>query len=205
MESEKQYVEVKVSFIHIVVLLVGVIVIGIFLFYLGYQAGKSSARNQILQAELPKSGKSDEIQLVDKDDKIARNTAESNEPSIKDEIKLHQLPTTSTPTSTPPSTSTSTTSPAADDMKTEIKAKPLQKENFFSVQVGAFSDYTNAKNYSAKFAKLGYPTEINTTTRNNKNLYRVRVGSYKTRAEAQAEMKKLEKMENKRFTVTTNE
>ncbi|UCH96883.1 MAG: hypothetical protein JSV88_08540, partial [Candidatus Aminicenantes bacterium] len=74
MEVEKSYIEIKVTFVHIVVLLVGVIVIGIFLFYLGYQAGKSSARNQFLRAELPEtSGKTDEIQLVDKTGKRVKS------------------------------------------------------------------------------------------------------------------------------------
>ena len=93
MEVEKSYIEIKVTFIHIVVLLVGVIIIGIFLFYLGFQAGKSSARNQILQAQLPDAaGKTDEIQLVDQEDKTPKK---AKEPSISDEIKLHQLPSSS--------------------------------------------------------------------------------------------------------------
>ena len=184
MEVDKQYVEVKVSFVHIVVLLVGVIFIGIFLFYLGYQAGKSSERNQILQAELPKTGKTDEIQLLDQKDKAPKKKANSKEPSIKDEIKLHQLPTT-----TP------------GEKKAKIKPKPLRKESYFAVQVGAFSEYVNAKNYAAKFAKMGYPTEIKTTVRDNKKLYRVRVGNFKTRATAKKEQTKLERMENKKFAI----
>jgi len=192
MDVDKQYVEVKVSFIHIVVLLVGVIVIGIFLFYLGYQAGKSSARNQILQAELPTNGSTDEIQLTDQEGKIAKKSEVTKEPSIKDEIKLHQLPTTSANDDTP-------------KKETKIKAKPLKKEHYFSVQVGAFSDYTNAKNYAAKFAKMGYPTEINTIVRNKQKLYRVRVGNFKNRTAANKEKTKLEKMEKKRFTVTRDE
>lgn len=190
MEVEKSYIEIKVTFIHIVVLLVGVIVIGIFLFYLGYQAGKSTARNQILQAKLPDgAGKTDEIQLVDQDGKIPKKGAKSKEPSIKDEIKLHQLPSSS----------------KGDEKKEPIKSKPLRKERFFSVQVGAFAEHVNAKNYAAKFAEMGYPTEINTIVRNNRNLHRVRVGNFKTRAIAKQEQQKLEKMENKKFAVVKSE
>jgi cell division septation protein DedD len=185
MEVEKSYIEIKVTFIHIVVLLVGVIVIGIFLFYLGYQAGKSSTRNQILQAQLPDSAsKTDEIQLVDQEDKIPEK---SKEPSISDEIKLHQLPSSS------------------DEKEERIKPKPLKKERYFSVQVGAFADYTNAKNYAAKFANMGYPTEISTIVRNNRNLHRVRVGNFKTRTTAKQEQLKLEKMESKKFAIVRSE
>ena len=187
MEVEKSYIEIKVTFIHIVVLLVGVIVIGIFLFYLGYQAGKSTTRNQILQAQLPDAGKTDEIQLVDQEDNISKG---DKEPSISDEIKLHQVPSSSGP---------------GDEQNERIKPKPLKKERYFSVQVGAFADYTNAKNYAAKFANMGYPTEINTIVQNNRNLHRVRVGNFKTRNDAKIEQHKLEKMESKKFAVVRSE
>jgi cell division septation protein DedD len=188
MEVEKSYIEIKVTFIHIVVLLVGVIIIGIFLFYLGFQAGKSSARNQILQAQLPDAaGKTDEIQLVDQEGKISKR---DKDPSISDEIKLHQVPSSSGP---------------GDEQKERIKAKPLKKERYFSVQVGAFADYTNAKNYAAKFANMGYPTEINTIVQDDRSLHRVRVGNFKTRNEAKQEQSKLEKMESKKFAIVRSE
>ncbi|UCH95813.1 MAG: SPOR domain-containing protein, partial [Candidatus Aminicenantes bacterium] len=128
-------------------------------------------------------GKIDEIQLADQTGKITRKTVKSKEPSISDEIKLHQLPGSS------------------DEKKERIKAKPLKKERYFSVQVGAFSEYANAKNYAAKFGKMGYPTEINTIVRKKRKLYRVRVGNFETRAEAKQEQRKLEQMENKKFTI----
>ena len=40
---EKTYFEIKITFMHIVVFLVAVIAIGIFLFYMGYQAGQRRA------------------------------------------------------------------------------------------------------------------------------------------------------------------
>ncbi|MCP5052366.1 MAG: hypothetical protein GY940_34685, partial [bacterium] len=43
--TEKSYLEIKVTFHHILILLAGVILIGSFLFYLGYQAGKSASEN----------------------------------------------------------------------------------------------------------------------------------------------------------------
>jgi cell division septation protein DedD len=181
---ENSYVEVKVSFIHIVVMLAGVILIGAILFYLGYQAGKSSTRNELLGPDaITGTGKSEEIQLVDGEDKKKTQQAQKKQdPSISEEIKLHQLPST-------------------EKKKEKIEAKPVQREAYWTVQVGAFSDYTNAKNYSAKFADMGYQTEINTIVRDNIKLHRVRVGNFKTRAEARRERKKLEQMENKKFNI----
>lgn len=186
---ERSYLEIKVSFLHIVVMLVGVIIIGSFLFYLGYQAGKSSADPRQQADLLDDKGKPEEIQLTD-----AGTAAKKKKPaarkktSISDELQLHNLP--SKPEDKKPT--------YANEIK-EVKSKPVRRESYFSIQVGAFSAYENAKNYSAKFAKIGYPTEILTTVKGNKNLYRVRVGRFKNRARAAKVMKKLERQEKKKF------
>jgi cell division protein FtsN len=184
---ERSYLEVKVSFLHIVVMLVGVIIIGSFLFYLGYQAGKSASESDTgQQAELLEgSGKPEEIQLSDTVSKKAQtNQQRRQKPSISDELKLHQLP--AKPEQKPAVT---------------VRTKPVKRESYYSIQVGAFSEYANAKKYSAKFADLGYPTEILTTVQRNKNLYRVRVGRFKNRPQAVKVLKKLERMEKKKFAV----
>jgi cell division protein FtsN len=185
---ERSYLEVKVSFLHIIILLGGIILIGSFLFYLGYQAGKSSTKGQSQQAELlDTETPAEEIQLSDTGPNTTKTgkTNTRKEPSIRDELKLHQLPVKTDGT----------------NKKEPVQSKPIKKEPYFSVQVGAFSEYTNAKNYSAKFANMGYPTEILTTVKQNQKLFRVRVGNFKTRGAAQREKKKLEKMENKKFAV----
>jgi cell division septation protein DedD len=186
---ERSYLEVKVSFLHIVVLLAGVILIGSFLFYLGYQAGKSSTHSQTGNAELLEgSNQPEEIQLAD----VGSNTKKKKKTpdkkiSIQDELKLHQFP------------EPKVEQPKPKKQEREVKTKPIKKETYWAVQVGAFSDYSNAKNYSSKFAKMGYPTEILTTVNKKKKLFRVRVGNFETRAAAQQEMKKLEKTEKRKF------
>jgi cell division septation protein DedD len=180
---ENSYLEVKVSFIHIVVMLVGVIVVGVFLFYLGYQAGKSSAQNEIRKSEdIKGTEKSEEIRLADGKDKKEKmaQARKPEDPSISEEIKLHQLP--------------------AQDNE-QIQAKPVQRESYWTVQVGAFSDYANAKNYAAKFQEMGYPAEINTIVKDNAKLHRVRVGNFKSRSEAREAKQKLEQMEKKKFNI----
>lgn len=188
---ENSYVEVKVGFIHIVILLVGVILIGSFLFYLGYQSGKSAARNDLLQSDVIKSPDSaEEINLDDQPDtQPKQQQAKNKKPSISEEIKLHQIP--------------SDKNKRRSEVKDTIKAKPIKKESYWSIQVGAFSDYSNAKKYAATFQESGYPTEINTIMRNNQKLHRVRVGNFKSRAAAQKEMVKLQKKENKRFALVS--
>ncbi len=192
---ERSYFEVKVSFIHVAVLLVGVILIGSFLFYLGYQAGKSSEKGgdkSQQQTELTGgNNRAEEIQLADVGSKRKNKKKDSprKKTSIQDELKMHQLPAENTNSS-------------ANNQET-VKTKPIKKSAYYSIQVGAFSDYVNAKNYSSKFANMGYPTEILSTIRGSKKLFRVRVGNFDSREKARAEMKKLEKMEKKPFAVVS--
>lgn len=177
---EKSYLDIKVSFLHIVVLLIGVIIIGIFLFYLGYQAGKSSIQNKTVKAELLKNhNKPKEIKIIEE------KPIKKKESNIKDEIKLHKKPVKKT----------------ASNTKKKIAEKPLKKEPYYSIQVGAFSSFSNAKKYSEKFRKLGYQSEILSTSKENKTFFRVRVGNFKNITKANKEKKKLEKMEKKKFSI----
>lgn len=216
---ERPYLEVKVSFIHIIILLAGVILIGTFLFYLGFQAGKSSYKTELLQAQKQNPENTGEtLQLGDANmSTTSTNATNANttkpvtanqQPSIDDELKLHQLPTTD---STTEKTTTTTTTPQEEPQATKptpppttddkVTIKPLEKESYYAIQVGAFVDYENAKQYSTKFANLGYPTEILSPTNNSKPMYRVRVGNFSTRKEAETELTKLEKMESRKFSI----
>jgi hypothetical protein len=164
---ERSYLEVKVSFIHVTVLLVGIILIGSFLFYLGYQAGKSSIKGDgsgEYSDSLNDKNNTEEIQLTD----ARTNKGDDGDqkprtkPSIQDELKMHQLPVETKQEEKPLQTENT-----ADNTET-VKSKPIQNTPAFAVQVGAFSDYQNAKKYSTKFAGMGYPTEILSTNQGRK-------------------------------------
>ena len=79
--------------------------------------------------------------------------------------------------------------------------KNVFSDQNYSIQVGAFADFTNAQKYSEKFAKLGYQTEIIVETINKKKLHTVRVGSFVSLAEAQKEKDRLESLEKKKFKI----
>ncbi len=196
---ENSYVEIKVSFIHIVVLLVGVIIIGSFLFYLGYNAGKSSARGGITQSDTDNPPENtDDIRLPmdvstpqSQPDKQNEPAKKEENPSISEEIKMHQLPAVD--------------NTAQEQKKKEEKPKttpPVESKGaLWSVQVGAFADQSNAQNYAERFEKAGYFTRIDTIDRGKKKLFRVIVGRFKNKEKARAEQVKLEKMENRKFAV----
>lgn len=183
-DMEKSYLEIKVTFQHILILLAGVILIGSFLFYLGYQAGKSPAKDK-----LSTDGGTQSIDITDTGDPDKIEQTQTGEPSISEEINLHRQPDAAKPVK-----------------KEETKpSKPLRRGTFFAIQVGAFSSHSSAKNYSLKFSKMGYPTSISQTESRGKTLYRVRVGSYKTRVKARQEKAKLEKTEKGKFAVVKSD
>jgi cell division protein FtsN len=232
-DMEKSYLEIKVTFHHILILLVGVILIGSFLFYLGYQAGKTALTSQEQKLLLAKGeSKTKEIEslaAIKKEPvKIEESgtgvgtgrtgntegtdTETAETPSIEDELKLHQQPTadtTSGTSSAPPAktTETKTVSPKTEEPKVEeIKtAKPAKKSQYFAIQVGAFNSHALAKDYSGRFSRAGYAISISQAEVKGKTWYRVRVGSFETRDEAQKEKTKLEKLENKKFSVVKAE
>ncbi len=132
--TEKSYLEIKVTFQHILILLAGVILIGSFLFYLGYQAGKSSDKKLFQQGQLAKGeGNSQAIEITSESD--PDKIEEDQEPSISEEIKLHRQPGKKEGFKTP---------------------KPLKRESYFTIQVAAFENHSLAKNYSAKFSQAGF-------------------------------------------------
>jgi cell division septation protein DedD len=179
---EKTYFEIKITFVHIVVFLVAVIAIGIFLFYMGYQAGqrrtdpRTMAANELAPAD---AAGAEELRIVDeKPIRTAPGKSEAKK-SIPEEMKLHQEMTEAEPPAVP-----------------RGKAGP---EANYTIQVGAFADFANAQRCSRKFTSLGYPTAI--ITDNQKKLHTVQVGSFASLSDAQAEKAKLESLEKTKFTI----
>ena len=203
METEKSYLEIKVTFHHILILLAGVILIGSFLFYLGYQAGKSSSKKTDGKTQMAQGdGQTKEIEILSKKDpdKIGEEP-----PSISEEIKLHQpreKKTSSKAVTPPPSKKSVKKKPQARDIE---PAKAVKRAPYFTIQVAAFNSHALARDYSKKFSKAGYPTSISQATVKGKIWYRVRVGNYSNRGDAQRERKKLEQLENKKFRIVKTE
>jgi len=177
---EKTYFDIRVTFVHVVVFLVAVIAIGIFLFYMGYQAGHRLADQPagIENADKPIDPALDSQEKIDVvDEKPIKAAAKS----IPEEMKLHEK---QTPEELPPAAGRSA----------------FANENY-TIQVGAFADFANAQKYSEKFARLGYQTEIIVETVNSKKLHTVRVGSFVSLGEAQKEKDRLEGLEKKKFKI----
>lgn len=168
--------EIKVTFLHIFVLLIAVILIGIFLFYLGFQAGKSSVKNQFATSSI--TANTGETEKIDLEVEPPKKNKEAGESAIENELKLHSKPE-----------------------EKKLKPRPLRKKSYYTIQVGAYAEYSNAKKESDKFSRLGYHTEILSFIQNDQKLYRVRVGRFETLEKAEKEKSRLEKKEKRKFAV----
>lgn len=62
-------------------------------------------------------------------------------------------------------------------------AKPVGPTKF-TVQIGAYSSYTNAQKQLSRYRAYGTPRVVETTDKQGKKLFAVRIGLYPTRAEA---------------------
>ncbi len=184
---EKTYFEFKITFLHIVVFLVAVIAIGIFLFYMGYQAGqrRSDPRTAIANEQGgEEAAASSELNVVEDIPAPAAPARTAPRQSIPAEIKLHEEQEAAQTTAAEPR-------PAP--------AKSPAAETNYTIQVGAFADFANAQRCSRRFTGLGYPTAI--ITDNQKKLHTVQVGSFASLAEAQKEKSSLENREKAKFTI----
>lgn len=188
---EKTYFEFKITFLHIVVFLVAVIAIGIFLFYMGYQAGQRRSDPRTLLANQQGEEESmGELEVVEEAPPPASGKPAVPGQSITAEMKLHEE-REARPAESLPKPQAKESTPAA--------ASGPPAGGSYTIQVGAFADFANAQRCSLRFTGLGYPTAI--VTDNQKKLHTVQVGSFATLAEAQKEKTALESREKAKFTV----
>lgn len=183
---EKPYFEIRITFLHIAVFLCSILIIAVLLFVLGYRAGKASMND----SDWSRAALESEA-LVDMGTPVSTSPAgrESSEGHLQEELSMHGLQENVEPK-------------REARPEPEVK-KPAESGIVFQVQVGAFANYANARQYAERFRKLGYSAEINSTVSGGRDLFRVRVGRFATRAEAQKEREKLEKAEKKKFVIVS--
>ena len=172
-DKRRTVLEIKITFLHVVVFLSAVILIGIFLFYLGYQAGKTAA---LTPAGARVTTQSEHIPL---DEKAVSETPNA----IQAEMDLHGKSDAATPAAR-------TESPPVR----KVKPRPVERDTYYAVQVAAFENHAEAKSYSDMFIRHNYPTEIQRVVVQSKTMYRVLVGRFDSRQAAQDAKEKMEKL-----------
>jgi cell division protein FtsN len=171
--ANKDFREIQVSSTLLVVIFLGVLALGVFIFLLGVSVGKKTASvatpTQIVTQQIPEPVK---------------------EPSVK--------PTASESasgnvTSAPPDAAAAQPAPAPAPAKTQPKVTAVDKapvtkapaaSGLYYVQVAAFTDKIQAQALADKFKKQGYTTSLSPRATSTKTWYRVRLGGYKSRDQA---------------------
>lgn len=139
----------------------------------------------------------------------ARLIEEKSAPKISSSSTARVI-TKSRPVSTPEPDSTVVASAEAEveapEAAAPAAAPATNKEaaNGYAIQLLATSSQTRANDLKNVMAGEGYPTYVTRTTLNGKQLYRVRIGQYKTRAAAAAMQNSLKRRYKKNRSVTNS-
>jgi cell division septation protein DedD len=185
--SNKDYRELQLSSSQLILIFIAILVLGIVVFLLGVSVGKKQGKiaeetqlaskpaEQITeQKPIPSQETGDTIsQELESHKKAGEEKIQEEKPKIKPEVK---------PEAEPPKPAPST-----------------QSENAFWIQVGAYSNQQNANNLAEEYKKEGYNVIVlEPSPSDRRKLYRVRIGGYATRAQAEQARDRLAQQENKK-------
>jgi cell division septation protein DedD len=173
--ANKDFREIQVSSTLLVVIFLGVLALGVFIFLLGVSVGKKQAAvaapTQIVTQQIPEEVKAPAIKPTAtetaSDDAGPATAQETAKPPAK-ETTSAQSPATKPPTATKKTTAAG--APAASGL--------------YYVQVAAFSERAPAQALADKYKGQGYTTFVTSRVTSTKTWYRVRLGGYPTRDKA---------------------
>ncbi len=155
--KNKDYREVQLTSSQLVFIFLGILILGVVIFLLGVSVGKKQA--QIArESELPAQAKLDQA----KDKEIMPSTKPKD--AIGKELASHQKV----------------------KAKTQKKTPAAGKKGLFYIQVGAFNNRVPASAFAEEFKKKGYTALVlDPFPSDRKTVFRVRIGGYETREEAE--------------------
>lgn len=208
----REYRELQVSTAALIFIILGILILGTVIFFLGVQVGKKQVE---LTAKTFLSQKTEEkvsspppvtpveemqsnIMSASTSEKNTTSSAEQTSPTepvkmtSESETQTALVSRPSTAPTAPSSVDTKTQEPSASSgtptsPKTSTRiATPTGSSGNFFIQVGAFNDRPSAQLAAERFKKLGYNAVVKEPfPRDRKPLYRVWVGGFRTREEAQ--------------------
>lgn len=186
MMKEREFRELQVSSTQLAVIFLGILVLGIVIFLLGVSVGKKHAqeaekatlaatkepeavKDKVVTPEvLPPSGEPIKIAPQEKVQAKKEAIPESKEPPLET-AKLKTQERISPPT-----------------------VSPSPRKNLYYVQVGALTEKPAALALAEQFRNQGYPVVVLDPLATDKTpYYRVRIGGFGTKAEAEAAKNKL--------------
>jgi cell division protein FtsN len=171
--KNKDFREIQVSSSLLVVIFLGVLALGVFIFLLGVSVGKKQVRiaspTQIVTQQIPEPVKEPPVEPPASESQPAMGEAASKPPIQEPVVK-----------------------PAAEKTKIVPKKAPADGPSLYYVQIAAFADKAQAQAQADKYKKQGYTTFIaDPKPTDTKTWYRVRLGGYSTRDRAVTLLNKL--------------
>ena len=172
--KNKDFREIQVSSSLLVVIFLGVLALGVFIFLLGVSVGKKqvriiAAQTQVVTQQIAEPVKEPPVQPLASESQPAVGEPESKprvqEPAVK---------------------------PAAEKAKVAPKNAPAGGSGLYYVQIAAFAEKAQAQALADKYKKQGYASFVaGPRPTDTKTWYRVRLGGFSSRDQAVALLNKL--------------
>jgi cell division septation protein DedD len=200
--KNREFREVQVSSTQLAIIFLGILVIGVVIFLLGVSVGKKQAQvaqkaNVIAQKEPEQvKGKIVSLPKAKAEQEPAGEAAEKAAPAQTEAAPVKKEFVPGKPAERPK------VEPQQAAPKAQVKVDQqatVEKKNFFYVQVGALAEKPAAQESAERFRKMGYPVVVlDPQATDKKPVFRVRVGGFQTRAQAEEARAKLSSAAGKR-------
>jgi len=186
--SNKEYRELQLSSSQLVLIFIAILVLGIIVFLLGVSVGKKQARiveeTQLANKQAEQITQEKPVPQKESAETIDKELA-SHEKAQEDKLKEEKV-------------KTETAKPKVEKPKPQPTA---QDQDLFWIQVGAFSSPQNANSVAETYREKGYNSiVIDPLPTDRRKIYRVRLGGYPTREQAEKARSELALAENKKKT-----
>lgn len=184
MMKNREFRELQVSSTQLAIIFLGILIIGVVIFLLGVSVGKKHA--QIAQ-------KTNIIAQKEPEQIKEKITLPEVKPEQKQEISK-QMPTQVTATQKETAAEKPKEEPKLEPKKEASKPEPKKTEpkNLYYVQVGASAEKPAALSTAQKFKAQGYSVIVlDPFPTDRKPFFRVRIGGFQTKEEAEAARAKL--------------
>ncbi|HAR36008.1 MAG TPA: hypothetical protein DCR87_03725 [Acidobacteria bacterium] len=189
----RDYREVQVSSTALVVIILGIILLGAVIFFIGVQVGKKQADLVVrtMTAQKAEETVSAPVAVPPAEETTAAVSSQPAETSAGAPVRT-PTQTAVQPADQPASKPASSTTTSPPKTTTTAPRPVATASGTFFIQVGAFNDRPSARLEAEKYRKQGYTAVVKEPfARDRKPLYRVWLGGYKTREEAQKALSEL--------------
>lgn len=187
MTTERQFRELKFSSTQLAVVFLAILVLGVFIFLLGISVGKKQSQ---LSAQAVITPAITTENVAQKSPLPAESTTTG---TVQPQQQQQPPPAKEKPVEIKPATEVEKPAEAkAEPAKKSAQPAVKKQEGIFYVQIGAVANKEAADTFAKKVDTLGFPAIVlSPRATDKKALYRIRIGPYKTRQDAQEAQAKI--------------